>query len=172
MKIYYLTLLLFICSNANAQLQGIVFGQKAGKKTQLKGARVTLLNDQTTVITEENGRFELILPKVLPDTMVISCKTYISDTIVVTADDRFAGLEIILFHENELDEVVLEFKRDSKNYARLKPLLVEQLGEGELKKAACCNLSESFETNATVDVNVTDAVSGAKKIQLLGLDGV
>lgn len=172
MKIIYLILFLLMCSNANAQLQGIVFGQKNGKKTPLKGARVTLLNDKTTVLSEENGRFELILPKILPDTLVISCKTYINDTIVVTTDDRFAGLEIVLFHENELEEVVLEFKRDSKNYARLKPLLVEQLGEGELKKAACCNLSESFETNATVDVNVTDAVSGARKIQLLGLDGV
>ena len=41
-----------------------------------------------------------------------------------------------------------------------------------MRKAACCNLSESFETNASVDVNVTDAVSGAKKIQMMGLDGV
>ena len=41
-----------------------------------------------------------------------------------------------------------------------------------LLRAACCNLSESFETNASVDVNYTDAVSGAKQIQLLGLNGV
>lgn len=168
----FLSFILLLGTNVNAQLQGIVFGQKNGKKTPLKGARVTLLHDQTLVVTEENGRFELILPKSLPDTLVIAYKSYNSDTIVVTADDRFAGLEITLFHIDELEEVVLEFKRDSKNYSRLKPLLIEQLGEGELKKAACCNLSESFETNATVDVNVTDAVSGAKKIQLLGLDGV
>jgi outer membrane receptor protein involved in Fe transport len=41
----------------------------------------------------------------------------------------------------------------------------------ELRKAACCNLSESFETNASVDVNYTDAATGAKQIQLLGLAG-
>ena len=40
-----------------------------------------------------------------------------------------------------------------------------------LAKAACCNLSESFETNASVSVNFTDGVTGAKQIQLLGLSG-
>ncbi len=49
---------------------------------------------------------------------------------------------------------------------------MQTLSTGELEKAACCNLSESFGTNASVDVNFTDAVSGAKKIKMLGLDGV
>ncbi|MFZ9160103.1 MAG: TonB-dependent receptor plug domain-containing protein [Aquirufa sp.] len=40
-----------------------------------------------------------------------------------------------------------------------------------LGKAACCNLSESFETNASVSVNYADAVTGSKQIQLLGLAG-
>jgi outer membrane receptor for ferrienterochelin and colicin len=39
----------------------------------------------------------------------------------------------------------------------------------ELLKAACCNLSESFETTPSIDVSFTDAVSGYKQIQLLGL---
>lgn len=42
---------------------------------------------------------------------------------------------------------------------------------GELLKAACCNLSESFETNPSVDVSYNDAVTGSKQIQLLGLSG-
>ncbi len=41
----------------------------------------------------------------------------------------------------------------------------------ELQKAACCNLSESFQTNASVDVAYDDAISGAKQIKLLGLAG-
>jgi hypothetical protein len=47
----------------------------------------------------------------------------------------------------------------------------ETIGAKELKRAACCDLSESFETNATVDVSYSDAVSGAKTIRMLGLDG-
>jgi outer membrane receptor for ferrienterochelin and colicins len=49
---------------------------------------------------------------------------------------------------------------------------VEVINSGDLVKDACCNLSESFENTATVDVNFTDAVSGAKEIRMLGLDGV
>ncbi len=41
----------------------------------------------------------------------------------------------------------------------------------ELFKAACCNLGESFVTNPSVDVNYTDAATGARQIRLLGLSG-
>ena len=41
----------------------------------------------------------------------------------------------------------------------------------ELKKAACCNLGESFTTNPSVDVAYADAATGAKQIKLLGLSG-
>lgn len=49
--------------------------------------------------------------------------------------------------------------------------LTTSIGRGELKKAACCNLSESFETNPSIDAAFTDAVTGTRQIQLLGLDG-
>ncbi|MBF2708805.1 TonB-dependent receptor plug domain-containing protein [Flavobacterium soyangense] len=39
----------------------------------------------------------------------------------------------------------------------------------ELLKAACCNLAESFETNPTIDVNFSDALTGTKQIKILGL---
>lgn len=46
------------------------------------------------------------------------------------------------------------------------------IGESDLKKSACCNLSESFENSATVDVTFADAVSGAKQLKMLGLEGI
>ena len=49
--------------------------------------------------------------------------------------------------------------------------LTTSIGRGELKKAACCNLSESFETNPSIDAVFTDAITGTRQIQLLGLDG-
>ena len=42
----------------------------------------------------------------------------------------------------------------------------------ELFRAACCNLSESFETSPSVDVNFSDALTGAKEIKMLGLRGI
>lgn len=44
------------------------------------------------------------------------------------------------------------------------------ISDKELLKAACCNLAESFETNATVDVSYANAVSGTKQLKMLGLD--
>ena len=45
------------------------------------------------------------------------------------------------------------------------------ISKDELFKAACCNLGESFTTNPSVDVNYSDAATGAKQIKLLGLSG-
>lgn len=45
------------------------------------------------------------------------------------------------------------------------------INQDELFKAACCNLGESFVTNPSVDVNYSDATTGARQIKLLGLSG-
>ncbi|MCY7329804.1 MAG: hypothetical protein LH618_14725, partial [Saprospiraceae bacterium] len=49
---------------------------------------------------------------------------------------------------------------------------VESISSKELRKAPCCNLSESFETNGAVDVVYTNALTGVKEIQMLGLRGI
>ena len=46
-----------------------------------------------------------------------------------------------------------------------------RINKAELFKAACCNLGESFTTNPSVDVNYSDAATGAKQIKQLGLSG-
>lgn len=171
-KIIGIVCMLLASYTINAQLNGIVLGSDNNQKTPLYGAKVRLLQSNVRAITSEEGRFSIILPKELPDTMVISAMGYYSDTVVVTKSDRFRGMEITLFSDQLLPEVVISARKSSHAISRLNTLQVEFIGEGELKKAACCNLSESFETNASVDVNITDAVSGAKKIQMMGLDGV
>jgi outer membrane receptor protein involved in Fe transport len=104
--------------------------------------------------------------------LIISAVGYISDSIPVNKNDRFIALDITLFSEKILPEVIIEYRKKSHGISKMKTLHVEELTSAELRKAACCNLSESFETNASVDVNITDAVSGAKKIRMMGLDGV
>src|SRR6185503_2500729 len=47
----------------------------------------------------------------------------------------------------------------------------EVITGSELGKAACCNLSESFSTNGSIEVNESDAVTGSKEIRMLGLAG-
>ncbi len=156
----------------NAQVKGVIYGSDKKNKSPLYGAKVKLLQAKTGAVTDEDGKFELVLPKELPDTMVFYAMGYYPDTVVVDKKDRFISFEVVLYSDQLLPEVVVSFKKGTHTISRLKTLHVEEISSGELRKAACCNLSESFETNASVDVNFTDAVSGAKQIQMMGLDGV
>ncbi len=71
----------------------------------------------------------------------------------------------------DLKEVQVKGKQNTTKISIIEPLNVQTLSTGEIEKAACCNLSECFETNNTVDVNYSNAVSGLKRIKMLGLDG-
>ncbi|MEC7454663.1 MAG: Plug domain-containing protein, partial [Bacteroidota bacterium] len=46
---------------------------------------------------------------------------------------------------------------------------VLNVSSDELLKAACCNLSESFETNPAIDVNFDNALTGVKQLKMMGL---
>ena len=65
-----------------------------------------------------------------------------------------------------LDEV--EIDRDPGVRLSKKSVLSKELiSEVELRKAACCDLSESFETNASISASFTDAVTGTRQIRRL-----
>lgn len=173
MKFSILTCFLLIFFQGFGQLKGVVYGKTAADtKETLFNVKIRSLQTKEFVTTGEDGTFELVLGKSLPDTLIFSLFGYRNDTLIVTSKDRFSIIEVNLYSDQLLDEFVIEAKRETHSISKLKTLHVEVLGEGELRKAACCNLSESFETNASVDVNMTDAISGAKKIQMMGLDGV
>ena len=168
-----LTLCCFlILTTLNAQIKGLVQGLNSSSTEVLVGAKITLLRANTGTKTLENGTFELALPKSLPDTLVFFYPGYYPDSIIVNKKDRFVSLNIMLKAEVHFGEITVDGKKNTHGISKMKTLHVEEITAGELRKAACCNLSESFETNASVDVNITDAVSGAKKIQMMGLNGV
>ena len=112
--------------------------------------------------TDENGNFKL--KKIAQtDDLIVSFTGYKSDTIS-TKGKSF--LKITL-KSSSLSSVTVE--------SSLSDLVVtqnEKITSSDLKKAACCTLSESFETNASVDATTADAVTGSRQIKMLGLDGV
>ncbi len=67
----------------------------------------------------------------------------------------------------ELQEVVVRAPRGVRKMAGA--VNGDIISASELKRAACCNLGESFTTNPSVDVNYSDAATGARQIRLLGL---
>jgi len=174
MKIKYILFFLFGVVHLTpsfAQLRGFVRGVNLSDTLALNGAKIKLLQAKKATFSDSEGKFELYLGKRFPDTLVILSAGYRPDTILLSEKDRFGAISIVLFSDQLQPEVLVE-RKAGNGTLKISIAQVERISNGELRRAACCNLSESFETNASVDVNLTDAVSGARKIQLLGLDGV
>ncbi|MGB0432038.1 MAG: TonB-dependent receptor, partial [Bacteroidia bacterium] len=123
----------------------------------------------TAATTNVKGEFEIEDLKQF-DSLVVSFVGFKTKTILRKNINGY--LNIKLESNTGLGTVVIEEKVNSKQKLSIETGLVEKISSRELKKAACCNLSESFETNPSVDVNFADAISGAKRVQLLGLDGI
>lgn len=139
------------------------------EKQPLIGASVKWQNAKTGVVTDEKGYFE-ISGEANKDHMLTVSYVGFKDKTVHIHD--FSEIQIIILSENtELDEVVIERTIPGTIKSRTNILQTEQITTKELSRAACCNLSESFETNPSVDVSFSDAVTGAKQIHLLGLAG-
>ena len=88
-----------------------------------------------------------------------------------TEVDKHEPLTIVLVSDLVLGEVTITERQMAVLRSRQSAFDTQSLGTGELFKAACCNLSEAFETNPSVDVAYADAATGAKQIRLLGLSG-
>ncbi len=71
----------------------------------------------------------------------------------------------------QVEQVNVVARRSGTSFDRQSATNTLNVNQGELRKAACCTLGESFETNASVDVSYSDAATGARTIQLLGLHG-
>ena len=69
----------------------------------------------------------------------------------------------------ELKEV--EVRASTGTRSKRSVINAEVIGRAQLNKAACCNLGESFTASPSVDVNYSDATTGARMIKLLGLGG-
>lgn len=73
-------------------------------------------------------------------------------------------------NEKAIEGVTVTGGKASTSLSKKEAGLIFNIDKKELLKAACCNLSESFETNATVDVSFSNAVTGTKQLKMLGLD--
>jgi len=73
------------------------------------------------------------------------------------------------FSQDTLQAVKVEGSRGKMHKSLIKATNTTVLSSKELLKAACCNLAESFETNPSIDVNFSDALTGTKQIKMLGL---
>ncbi len=133
----------------------------------LKGARV-YANKKYQTLSDAEGNFSLQLLDTCKKLWVRAGQDRLDSADVPKNDER---LSIVFPQMAQLKDVTITQHRFSTEISLLPALKTERIGARELLKAACCNLSESFETTPSVDVAFTDAVTGYKQIQLLGLAG-
>ncbi len=172
MKSIFITFLLFICfqKSKSQEIKQVFVGEIIQEDTiPLIGATLFWLNSTIGATTNEKGIAELECIGKYPNKLVLNNLGYKTDTITILEDIPFFSL--FMQSDNQLEEFVVESTLPSNFVEFLNPIKTEVIDASEFRKAACCNLSESFQTNATVDVGYNDAVTGSKEIMMLGLDG-
>jgi len=150
-------------------LTGVVLKETAkGKFDPIPFATVTNLHSQEFDATDSSGVFTIQTE--IPAQLLITYVGFEPDTIRLNSSDN---LTIILKNaeSGKLKEVVIIARNEKTRVSAFSTVNTLRLGAEELSKAACCNLSESFETSPSVDVSYSDAITGFKQIQLLGLSG-
>jgi len=152
------------------EITGVVVDENnKGDLTPIPAVNVRWMEKKDSqTFTNDNGVFKIKHQKGYKH-LIFSFAGMRSDTIEVKDLHK-----VLVIHakENVLSEVVVSHTRKSTYISAMNPTRVEVLTSKELFKAACCDLSESFETNASVDVVSNDAVTGSKQIQMLGLSGI
>lgn len=164
-----ITLALLGVISADAQkLMGIVVEKDAkGLEQPLPGATVHWLGTTTGTTTRDNGVFTI--ERIAGHEMLVaSFVGFHPDTMLVSGQ---SNVKFLLLSNEVLSEVTVEGWRPSTRIDQSSGINISVMDEKELFKAACCNLSESFETNPAVDVAYTDAITGSRQIQMLGLSG-
>ena len=172
-KIILITLfLLAFATTAFAQgyIEGTVYEEaENGQRTPLPGVNVywKIVNEGT--VTDANGHYKIPLHDRI-GCLVFSCISYENDTVHHMVEPAHDDHVVQAVHM--LNEVEIAARQKATYINPIKAIAVQEITSENLKRAACCTLAGSFENNASVDVDYSDAVTGAKQIQLLGLSGI
>ena len=155
---------IFILAQTN--LKGMIMDQENPKDNLgVAGATVNWLNTNIGTITNEKGWFTIPFKKEYKK-LVIRYIGYKTDTIIVR---DLTPIHHFITIENELKGITIRSKRDAVQKSLFATANTFTVNNDELLKAACCNLAESFETNPSIDVSFSDALTGTRQIQMLGL---
>lgn len=165
----FLTLLILSGTPLRAQqpaLEGYVAGEDG---EMLFGAVVFWKGTTRSAQTDMDGAFSIPRPDT-PAVLMIQYVGYQPAELLVSPDDQ--DLYITLSGVTTLESVQVTADSRGNYVSTITTRNVEFITKNELKKAACCNLAESFETNASVDVGHTNAITGTAEVQMLGLRGI
>ena len=152
----------------SSAVKGIVVETINGQQNPLAGASILWLGTSKGTVSNSHGEFILEKHEGV-DKVVVSYSGFKTDTVSI---GNMQDIQISLSKKENLTGVVVTARTRSAYIDQYSPYRLGIITKKELLKAACCNLSESFETNPSVDVSYSDAATGSKQIQLLGLAGI
>jgi len=158
-------LFLFLSNFTFSQdLKGKVLELIDNNEVPIVGANIFWIDNSGGVVSDIDGNFTLSNPNNLKS-YIVSFVGYKNDTLKTNS----LNSKIFLVPDSQLDEVSLKYNSKSSSVSLLSSANIINISSEELLKAACCNLAESFETTPSIDVNFSDAISGRKQINMLGL---
>ncbi|MDC0338517.1 TonB-dependent receptor [Flavobacteriales bacterium] len=134
----------------------------------LPGANIHFPGTTIGVSTDSVGYFKLANLNHYKQ-IVVTFIGFEPDTIDIPKRKKM--LNIVLKDGSILPGVEVLVKKGNYTISKFAVRNAHTMNTGELRKAACCNLAESFETNPSIDASFTDAITGTKQIQMLGLSG-
>ena len=172
-KIIVFAMIMICALNTMSQsLSGNVYElSKKNEKVPLTGASVYWLETTVATVTDMNGKFKLSEKGITDMRLVVMFIGYTCNTLKISKDTTTFDIQLQQ-SSNKLKAVDISGGGNGAFTSKINARQTQVVTTGELYKAACCNLAESFETNASVDVSYSDAITGAKQIQLLGLSGI
>ena len=152
---------------AQELLEGQIKIRENNTEIPVEGANLFWLKTTQGTITDSSGEFKLPLNPI-SNKLIVSYLGFKTDTLTITSPKRITHT---LFSNSgdSLEEITLTERRKAIQKSYFETQNIIKVSSEELLKAACCNLSESFETNPSIDVNFADALTGTKQIKMLGL---
>ena len=170
MKIKFILFVFFICFNSHSQelLTGKVsFLNKDNEVILVEGVSVYWKDSSIGVISDKTGNYSIPFSK---DSNILVFKMLGFKQESITIEDMKTYNHTLIEQSDQLDEVVVSKRKKSIQKSYFKTQNIVNVSSEELLKAACCNVSESFETNPSIDVNYSNAITGVKQVRMLGLE--
>ncbi|MBK9254857.1 MAG: TonB-dependent receptor [Saprospiraceae bacterium] len=150
------------------ELNGAVYEKLSdGELLPLIGANINWKNVRGGTVSNMMGEFSIPYSELTKE-LIVSYVGYNPDTILV---EMKGFLKIVLTSNIVMDAIEISHKKRTTEISYLDPVKIQQISSKELLKAACCNLAESFDTTPAIDASFTDAITGTRKIEMLGLAG-
>ena len=157
----------FVSFSQNYFEGSVVYIDNDGLQKPLTGVSVFWENTSIGTLTDSIGNFKI---KKLNNSKKLLFKFLGFDDKIIKVDKETYSEILLTESQNVLDEVVVNKKKKTIQKSYFKTQNITNVSSEELLKAACCNISESFDTNPSIDVNYSNAITGTKQVKMLGLE--